>query len=65
MAESEEARRRLIKPLEELPQSGFWIQCQVHANVPLTQAEYEKQTTNEKYRCPLCGQIPRKIWRKL
>jgi uncharacterized membrane protein len=65
MADQEETRRKLVKPLEEQPQSGFWIQCASHANLPLTQAEYEKQSAKEQYRCPFCGQIPRKIWRKI
>jgi hypothetical protein len=57
--------KSLAKSLEELPQSNFWINCRRHGDIPLTQAEYDKQTKQERYYCPGCGEIPRKIWKKL
>ena len=53
-----------IKAMKVQPQSGFWINCRNHGDMPLTKEAYEFQCKVEKYTCPLCGQIPRKIWRK-
>ena len=56
--------RKLIVPLEKEPQSGMMIKCQSHGDVPITKAEYDKQTRQEVFRCPFCGTIPRKIWKR-
>ncbi len=54
-----------IISLEREPQSGFWIRCRSHGNLPLTKSTYDAQCLAEKYVCPICSQIPQKIWRKL
>lgn len=59
-----EERLAELKRMEREPQSGMWIKCPHHGDLPLTQAVFEKQTRQEAYRCPMCGHIPRKIWRK-
>jgi hypothetical protein len=65
MEERTSELRNLIQPLEKEKQSGMWIFCAGHGSVPLTQVEFDKQTKKESYHCPFCGQIPRKIWRKV
>jgi hypothetical protein len=57
--------RKLIIPLEKEPQSGMMIKCHTHGDVPITKSEYDKQTKQSTFRCPLCGHIPKKIWKKI
>lgn len=60
----EAEKNKLMKNLQEQPQSGFWITCQYHGNLPLTQEEYDRQNRAEKYGCPICKQMPKRIWRQ-
>jgi len=63
MSNRNEDLKKMVSPLESQPQSGFWINCRAHGNLPLTKDVYDLQCKIEKYTCPFCGEIPRKIWR--
>ena len=65
MEERASELRKLVQPLEKEPQSGMYIKCHSHGDIPLTQAEYDKQEKLGKFTCPFCGQIPKRIWRKI
>jgi hypothetical protein len=53
----QEIIRELVHPLKSEPQSGFWVNCVIHGDVPLTNKEYNKQITEEKCYCPFCEYI--------
>ena len=55
---------RMIDSLKHQPQSGFWVKCRTHGDVPLTKAEHERQDKISKCCCPICGAIPQKIWKR-
>jgi hypothetical protein len=56
--------RKLVANYEKELQSGMWIKCPIHGDLPLTKVEYDKQTMSGTYGCPLCKQIPRRIWKR-
>lgn len=60
----EDKALELKKQMHEKPQSGMWVRCAAHGDLPLTQEEYNKQTFVCKYHCPICKVIPLRIWRK-
>lgn len=55
--------RKLINSLKSMPQSGFWICCQLHGNVPLSKSVYDDFIAKSKFRCPVCDAVPIKIWK--
>jgi transcription elongation factor Elf1 len=63
MAHQEAKMRKIIDPLKKQPQSGLMINCVAHGTIPITQSEYDKQVEKAECRCPICGAIPRKIWK--
>ena len=51
------------KPAAAEDLSDIWIECINDGQITLTKSVLEEQTKEGKFRCPMCGEIPRRIGR--